>query len=72
MSGRGKVQSDKCPVGEIAAAQNIWSRKCQVGEVLVGELSSRGCVSQGSVGRGTVLESQREAEKDRERVEGQE
>ena len=61
MSGQGNVQLEKCPVEEIAARGNVWSRKCQVGEVSVGELSSRGCVSRGSVGRdmssqGSVLE----------------
>ena len=54
MSGWGNVQLEKCPVGEIAAWANIWSGKCQVGEVSVGEFSSRGCVSRGSVGRVNV------------------
>ena len=72
MSGRGNVQSDKCPVGEIAAGRNIWSRKCQVGEALVGELSSWGCVSWGSVGQGTERETENDRERERERVESQE
>ena len=54
MSSRGNVQSEKCPVGEIAARASVWSGKCQVGEVSVGELSSQGCVSRESVGRGNV------------------
>ena len=54
MSSWGNVQSEKCPVGEIAARANVWSGKCQVGEVSVGELSSQGCVSRESVGRGNV------------------
>ena len=54
MSGQGNVQLEKCPVEEIAARGNVWSRKCQVGEVSVGELSSREFVSRGSVGRGYV------------------
>ena len=54
MSGRGNVQLEKCPVGEIAAWANIWSGECQVVEVSVGELSSRGCVGRGSVGRVNV------------------
>ena len=54
MSGRGNVQSEKCPVGEIAARGIVQSGQCQVGEVSVGELSSRGCVIRGSVGRGNV------------------
>ena len=54
ISARGNVQLEKRPVGEIAARENIWSGKCQVGEVSVGEFSSRGCVSRGSVGRVNV------------------
>ena len=48
MSGRVNVQSEKCPVGEIAALGNVWSGKCQVGEVSVGEFSSRGSVLESS------------------------
>ena len=54
ISGRGNVQPEKCPVGEIVTRANVWSGKCQAGELLVGELSSRRCVSRGSVGRGNV------------------
>ena len=52
MSGRGNVQSEKCPVGEIAVRGNVWSGKCQVGEVSVGELTSRGSVGRGNVQSG--------------------
>ena len=45
MSGRGNVQLEECPVGEIIAWANGCSGKCQLGEMSVGELSSRGCVS---------------------------
>ena len=51
MSGSRNVQSDKCQFGEIAAGGNV---ECRIGEELVGELSSRGCVGRGSVGRGNV------------------
>ena len=47
MSGRGNVQSDKCPVGEIVGEM---SSQGSVG----GELSSRGGAGRGSVGRGNV------------------
>ena len=46
------MQSEKCPVGEIVARANVWSGKCQVGEVSVGELSSRGSVGRGNVQSG--------------------
>ena len=45
MSGWGNVQLEECPVGEIIAWANVWSGKCQLGEVSVGEFSSQGCVS---------------------------
>ena len=49
MSGWGNVQSEKCPVEEIAARENVWLGKCQVGDVPVGEVSVGEMSSWGSV-----------------------
>ena len=46
MSSRGNVQSEKCPVGEIAARTNVWSVK----------MSSWGSVSQG-IGQSGMCQS---------------
>ena len=54
MCSRVNIRSGKCPVGELSSRGNVWSGKCQVGEVSVGELSSRGWVSWGNVGRGNI------------------
>ena len=52
MCSWGNVQSSKYPLVEMSSRGNVWSGKCQVGEVSVGELSSRGSVGRGNVQSG--------------------